>query len=59
MNFAGISISTALLVLATLISTGCGGGRDDDGDTVTCNDGWVSHSKGQQGACSSHGGVKG
>lgn len=27
------------------------------GGTVICADGWVSHSKGKQGSCSSHGGV--
>lgn len=45
-----------LTMAACCALSGCGGG--DDGDTVVCKDGWVSHSKDKQGACSSHGGVR-
>ena len=58
MNFATKTISVVLLLLAALLSTGCGGGGSDE-YTVTCKDGWISHSKDRQGACSSHGGVSG
>ncbi|MRW82935.1 DUF3761 domain-containing protein [Pseudoduganella sp. FT26W] len=49
-----IVIYLSLIVLISL--TGCGGGNGGD-DTVQCKDGWISHSKDKQGACSSHGGV--
>ncbi len=48
-----------LMILLTSFASGCGGGGSgDDNETIICNDGWVSNSKGEQGACSSHGGVK-
>ncbi len=47
----------SLIVIFTSLASGCGGGGDD-GETVICNDGWISDSKDKQGACSSHGGVK-
>ena len=47
------------MILLTSFASGCGGGGSgDDNETIICNDGWVSNSKGEQGACSSHGGVK-
>jgi hypothetical protein len=51
------SLLLCFALAATVALTGCGGGNDDS-DTVTCKDGWVSHSKDKQGACSSHGGVR-
>jgi hypothetical protein len=52
-----ISLFVAIAIAAVLNSA-CGGGGDNADDSVTCADGWVSHSKDKQGACSSHGGVK-
>ncbi len=47
-----------LIIFFTSLASGCGGGGDDgDGETVACNDGWISDSKDKQGACSSHGGL--
>ena len=43
--------------MASQFLSGCGGGGED-GDGVTCSDGWISSSKDKQGACSSHGGIK-
>ncbi len=34
-----------------------GGGPQYNGYVVMCQDGWISHSGGRQGACSHHGGV--
>ena len=44
-------------LMASQFLSGCGGGGED-GDGVTCSDGWISSSKDKQGACSSHGGIK-
>ena len=46
-----------IALAASVTLMGCGGGNESD-DTVVCKDGWVSHSKDKQGACSSHGGVR-
>lgn len=44
-----------LVLVAIACLTGCGAGSNSDGDL--CKDGWVTPSKGKQGACSSHGGL--
>jgi hypothetical protein len=49
-------IAICLAVVSLITLAGCGGGNGSD-DTVQCKDGWISHSKDKQGACSSHGGV--
>lgn len=45
---------TIFLVLTVAGVVGCGAGSNS-GDL--CKDGWVTPSKGKQGACSSHGGL--
>ena len=50
-------LAICLILVASFALSACGGGGGDDGNTVTCKDGWISHSKDKQGACSSHGGV--
>ena len=52
------SLFLSFALAASVALSGCGGGSVDDSDTVTCKDGWISHSKDKQGACSSHGGVR-
>jgi len=52
------NLAYAFALIAYISLTGCGGGGGGgDDDTVTCKDGWISHAKDKQGACSSHGGV--
>lgn len=53
-NYMKFLVSCFALIVS-IVLTGCGGGGDDD--KVACKDGWISHSKDKQGACSSHGGV--
>lgn len=50
------ALAFCLTLTVGIALVGCGGGNGSD-DTVTCKDGWISHSKDKQGACSSHGGV--
>lgn len=58
-----ITLRTASLAFVTVLSgllAGCGGGGSNSNDrraTALCADGWVTHSAGAQGACSSHGGL--
>lgn len=52
------SLFLCCALAASFALSGCGGGGIDDSDTVICKDGWISHSKDKQGACSSHGGVR-
>lgn len=54
--------TTSLAFVAVLFGllAGCGGGGSSGGGgeaTALCADGWVTHSAGAQGACSSHGGL--
>lgn len=53
MKFKEKSLVALIVLMLTGGLCGCGGNED----AVTCKDGWVSHSKDKQGACSSHGGV--
>lgn len=53
--------STVFTALILFLVTACGGGdggnEAQSGTTALCADGWITHSAGSQGACSSHGGL--
>ncbi|MDD2920641.1 MAG: hypothetical protein PHF15_16920, partial [Rhodoferax sp.] len=55
------SISTLFAAVSLFLLAGCGGGSSGGGDlggtTALCADGWITHSAGKPGACSSHGGL--
>jgi hypothetical protein len=46
----------AALPFLMSVLAGCGGGNDSN--TAEFKDGWITHSAGTQGACSSHGRLK-
>lgn len=61
----GMLVYVACAVVLTFGFIGCNASKGPSNtgyyqmdNTVTCSDGWISHSGGRQGACSHHGGVR-